>query len=102
MHFVLLFPTGQLGWHPSLPLKLANDEEAPDEEQNGEPQLQPGEEPDDPSTGSVRAVRKKRKYMSQTEYFANRLHLRENESNHIFKSGRLFQEFIVDAWAATE
>jgi len=102
LHFVLLFPTGQLGWYPNLPLTLSNGEEAPDEQEDDEPQLEPGEEADDPATGTVRAVRKKRKNMSQTEYFANRFHPRENESNHIFKSGRLFQEFIVDAWAATE
>jgi hypothetical protein len=40
--------------------------------------------------------------MSQIEYFAHRLHPHHNESNHIFKAGCLFQEYIVDLWAAAE
>ena len=45
---------------------------------------------------------KKRKYISQTEYFRYRLHPRLNESPHIFMAGKLFQEYIVDAWALCE
>jgi hypothetical protein len=40
--------------------------------------------------------------MSQIECFVHRPHPRHNESNHIFKAGHLFQEYIVDSWAAAE
>ena len=45
---------------------------------------------------------KKRKYITQTEYFAYRLHPRFEESNHIFRVGKLFQEYIVYSWALCE
>ena len=61
LHFVLLFPTGQLGWHPNLPLILPNNEAAPDEEVAEEQQedlggdaleqqLMPGEHPQEPDS----------------------------------------------------
>jgi hypothetical protein len=31
LHFVLLFPTGQLSWHPNLEFKAADHEDLPDE-----------------------------------------------------------------------
>jgi hypothetical protein len=72
LHYVLLFPTGQLGWHKHILL-------------NG---VDPGE--------------RKRQYVSQAEYFKYRLFPRVNESNHIFMAGKLFQEYVVDSWATTE
>jgi Helitron helicase-like domain at N-terminus len=50
----------------------------------------------------VVAVRGERKTVSQIEYFAYQLHPCENESNHIFRASRLFQEYIVDSWASAE
>jgi hypothetical protein len=67
LHFVLLFPTGQFGWNPKLELTLGGQNDAPDEDNDAQ-LLEPGEEP--PPEGEVVAVRKKRKYMSQIEYFA--------------------------------
>jgi hypothetical protein len=81
---------GAYPWRPN---------DAPDEDNDAQ-LLEPGEEP--PPEGEVVAVRKKCKYMSQIEYFAYRLHPRHNESNHIFKAGHLFQEYIMDSWAAAE
>jgi hypothetical protein len=72
LHYVLLFPTGQLQWHPHIPLSL----------EDGHTQ--------------------KREYVSQAEYFRYRLFPRLNESNHIFMAGKLFQEYAVDSWASTE
>jgi hypothetical protein len=40
--------------------------------------------------------------VSLVEYFAYQLHIRPNEPNHLFKAGRLFQEYIVDSWASAE
>jgi Helitron helicase-like domain at N-terminus len=72
LHYVLLFPTGQLGWHRHIPLNIPDQQAA------------------------------KREYASQAEYFKYRLFPRTNESNHIFMAGKLFQEFVVDSWATTE
>ena len=87
LHYVLLFPTGQLGWHPNIELNL------PD---------QAMEEPDNQGEGQDAPLGRKRKYISQIEYFAYRLHIRNNQSNHLFRAGRLFQEYVVDSWASAE
>ena len=76
LHYVLLHPTGQPGWHPRIPYNR-------------------GEQVNDGNG-------QKRKHVSQSEYFCYRLHPRENESNHIFTGGKLLQEYIVDAWAISE
>ena len=47
-------------------------------------------------------VSQKRKYVTQMEWFCYRLFPCVDESLHLFMSGKLLQEFIVDAWAITE
>ena len=81
LHYVLLFPTGQLGWHPHIPHMEV--EHLQNRRQEGR-------------------VRVGRSTVSQLEYFQYRLHPRLNESDHIFRAGKLFQEYAVDAWATTE
>jgi hypothetical protein len=89
MLYVLLFPYGENGWHPKIPLNLPDevvdeeeeDRDAGDEEQNNS---------------------NKRNYMSILEYYAYRLHQRATDSSHLFLAGNLFQQWIVDAWAATD
>ncbi len=66
-HYVLLFPTGQMGWHPKIPYR---DQET--------------------------------KYMSMREFLAYRLHTRTNGSNHLFRAGKLYFEYLVDSWAICE
>lgn len=66
LHYVVLFPFGELGWHEDLT------------HSNGEGRL------------------------TQREYFAFRLFPRSTEYSTILRGGKLFQQFIVDAWAATE
>ncbi|KAG0574270.1 hypothetical protein KC19_VG249600 [Ceratodon purpureus] len=66
LHYVLLFPFGELGWHEGLT------------HSNGEGRL------------------------TQREYFAFRLFPQNSEFSTILCGGKLFQQFIVDAWAATE
>ena len=92
LHYVLLFPTGQLGWHPCIEYKAGEmvpdaGELEPNAGENNEGQIQPS---------------KKRKHITQTEYFSYRLHPRVGESLHLFMTGKLFQEYIVDAWALCE
>ena len=45
---------------------------------------------------------KKRKYISQMKYFRYHLRPHIHESPHIFMAGKVFQEYIVDAWALCE
>jgi hypothetical protein len=74
LHFVLLFPTGQLGWHPKLIFGDSDEGEVDhvedeEQEEGAEQILAPGEESNDQEIGNVVAVRKKRKYISQAEFF---------------------------------
>ena len=106
LHFVLLFPTGQLSWHPKLtfgdPVE-DEDHESEDDEEGAERLLAPGEEPDEQESEEIVEVRKKkRKYMSQAEFIRYRLFCRENESDHLFRAQHLFQEYIVDCWASAK
>ncbi|PIA61726.1 hypothetical protein AQUCO_00200011v1 [Aquilegia coerulea] len=71
-HYVLFFPYGELGWHPDM--KQWNVSEAH-------------------HTGSR---------LTQLQYSAYRLFERLAEYSSILRGGDLFQEFIVDAWAAYE
>ena len=82
LHYVLLFPTGQLGWHPHIPHNLVVGNGNPDQ-------------------GRVDHTHRREK-VTQAEYFRYCLFPRLNESNHIFMSGKLFQEYAVDSWATTE
>ncbi|TDL22958.1 hypothetical protein BD410DRAFT_703287, partial [Rickenella mellea] len=43
-----------------------------------------------------------RKRISQSDYYAYRLYPREGEADTLFRSGRLFQQWIVDSWATVE
>jgi hypothetical protein len=40
--------------------------------------------------------------ISMREFLAYRLHIRTDESNHIFRCGKLFMEYLVDSWAICE
>jgi hypothetical protein len=75
LRYVLLYPTGQLGWHPNI--------------------LYHNFEEDGPQ---------KRKHVTLAEYNCYRLfiHPTEVESNHFFFTGDLFQEFVCEAWAVAE
>jgi Helitron helicase-like domain at N-terminus len=75
LHYVLLFPSGQLQWHPWI-------EYAADD------------------NGGAR----KRKCVSKSEFYCYRLHPQPPavEPQHIFLTEKLFQEFICDQWATSE
>jgi hypothetical protein len=42
------------------------------------------------------------KTVTQREYFSARLHIRDHDHQTLFRAGRLFQEYIVDAFAQIE
>ena len=72
LHYVLLFPHGELGWHPEMKL------------------------------WDVRRFQEQDDRLTQLNYYGYRLFKRDSEYSTILKGGKLFQEFIVDSWASTE
>ena len=82
LRYVLLFPTGQLGWHPNLFYRDVEEEE---------------EDPDAHHEDS-------RKRISMAEFHRYRLFIRppDVESNHIFFTGNLYQEYVCETWAIAE
>ncbi|XP_026416808.1 uncharacterized protein LOC113312262 [Papaver somniferum] len=72
LHYVLLFPFGELGWSPTL------------------------------RHWDAAANTYTNTKLSQMEYYSYRIFERRSEYSTILRAGKLFQEFLVDAWAATE
>ena len=64
LHYVLLFPYGEQGWHWGRRLVGPEDKE-----------------------------------LKQRTYYRFRLYTRLNEPSTLFRAQRLFQQFVVDAWA---
>ncbi|XP_057482346.1 uncharacterized protein LOC130769157 isoform X2 [Actinidia eriantha] len=72
LHYVLLFPRGELGWEPQLKQwDVLRDQPSNDR-------------------------------LTQLQFYSYRLFERSTEYSTILRAGKLFQEFLVDAWAATE
>ncbi|KIK72973.1 hypothetical protein PAXRUDRAFT_179558, partial [Paxillus rubicundulus Ve08.2h10] len=74
LHYVLLFPKGEEGWHLNIPLQ------------------------DIPGRNT------RSKSVTQILYYAYRLHIRlpHIEPNNLFHGARLFQQYVCDAWASME
>src|SRR6202040_1500713 len=72
LHYVLLFPNGDQGYHSRIQTAGSEDD-----------------------TG-------RSKHVTQRCYFAFRLHPRPMEPSDLFRGGKLFQQYIVDAWASVE
>jgi len=103
--YVLLFPRGEHGWHSHIPLTLEDGQAAYIPEHHEDENRDAGEEPDnDDDQDQPNGKRKPRTTLSQLEYYAYRLHQckEETESDHIFRSKGLLQQYIVDAWAQTD
>ncbi|KAI8561187.1 hypothetical protein RHMOL_Rhmol04G0318500 [Rhododendron molle] len=72
LHYVLLFPQGELGWGPDFKQwDVSNDEASTDR-------------------------------LTQLQFYSHRLFECRIEYSTILRGGKLFQEFLVDAWASTE
>jgi len=72
LHYVLLFPHGEDGWHTDIPSHVE---------------------------GGRRVQSEK---VSQRCYYAHRLHSRPGEQPLLFWGGNLFQQYVVDAWASVD
>lgn len=74
LHYVLLFPRGEQGWHLNIPYDRVNGD----------------------------GVRGEGKTVTVKEYYSYRLMERSTESTHILQARALFQEYIVDACVKVE
>ena len=76
LHFVLLFPRGEEGWHPNIPL-IAN-------------------------SNTKKSTTRQNKFVTRQEYFKYRVQIRMDEFPILHLSGRLFQEWMVEMFMAWE
>ena len=72
MHYTLLFPYGEHGWNWALRLQRSKERD-----------------------GSC-------KRLSQRQYYQFRLHPRLQEPTTLFQARRLFQQYVVDAFAVVD
>ncbi|EIW66351.1 hypothetical protein TREMEDRAFT_65629 [Tremella mesenterica DSM 1558] len=101
LHFTLIYPHGEPGWHPRIPLAgqpLGDDDEI------GE-----GEDIEDGNAGDRGLVAEVRRYgrggskrVTQAQFATYYLFKRLGSFNTALYCGRLFQELLVDQWAQTE
>ncbi len=83
LHYVLMFPRGEDGWHPHIPIH------------NNEEVLEISDDDDEANAKS--------KYVTAMNYFAYRLQIgRPNEATTLHYYGRLFQQWIVDMYTVVE
>ena len=105
LHYVLLFPTGQHGWHWGLRLHDPPSETAPNiataahpaAGQEDDPGSEDGGEGDEDGEEGGKS-----RTLTQTRFYAYRLHARLNEFSTILNAGKLLQQYIVDAWASSD
>jgi hypothetical protein len=78
LRYVLLFPTGQLSWHPNILFQTVEE-------------------------GAPRGGNK-RTHVSMAEFHCFCLFIRhpDVESDHIFRTGDLYQEYVCETWAVSE
>jgi hypothetical protein len=95
-----MFPYGEDGWHPSIPVCHVVDSEP----MNGEELADESDGDNDSEGGEPNSTRRKRgrKTITMIDYYAFRLQERDNEASTILRCGRLVQQYIVDAYAAIE
>src|SRR6266478_1807609 len=102
LRYVLLFPTGQNQWHPYIPFNEQHNLPAPAlpapaNEQDDLPA--PANDDDGQPAPANRET-----FLSLAKYFRYRLHVRPTQidSHHLFLAGKLFQEYVCEAWAVAE
>ncbi|KAK4512246.1 uncharacterized protein ATC70_002942 [Mucor velutinosus] len=87
LHYVLLFPRGEYGWHWGLRLQLSASTVDAMDVDNEEVQ-----------EGQQQAAKR----LPQRVFYRFRLHVRADELKILFLSRRLFQQYVIDAWAVCE
>ncbi|TYJ51093.1 hypothetical protein B9479_008355 [Cryptococcus floricola] len=120
LHFPLLFPYGEPGWHPRIPLnnphdplhysssvqlvsEMAHDETAAygTNTASTDTLLTPFHTHVVPTT-DVPSGRNGSHHVTQAQFYAYSLFKREHVFNILHHAGLLFQEYLDDVWAQTE
>ena len=104
MRYPIVFISGEQGWHTSIPLTDTTWDEngnllAQRQSYNGEDNGALGERDEDGNALRHRQGGSKR--VLQAQYYAFHLQVRDTFSPLLY-SGRLLQEFCVDAWVCVE
>ena len=122
LRYVLLFPTGQNQWHPYIPFNEqhnlpapalpapANEQDDLPAPANDDDDLPaPANDDDDlPVPANEEdgqpAPANRETFLSLAKYFCYRLHVHPTQidSHHLFLAGKLFQEYVCEAWAVAE
>jgi hypothetical protein len=85
LHYSLLFPCGEDGWHPNIPLNGVIANVDLDEDHVEESELQ-----------------RKHYNVTMAEFYGYRLEHRDTDGIALLRGGRLRQQYIVDAYAVIE
>jgi hypothetical protein len=85
LHYPLLFPYGEDGWHPNIQLNGVIANVDLDEDHVEESELQ-----------------RKHCNVTMAEFYDYRLQHRDTDGIALLRGGRLWQQYIVDAYAAIE
>jgi hypothetical protein len=85
LHYLLLFPYGEDGWHPNISLNGVIADADLDEDHVEESKLQ-----------------RKHCNVTMAEFYGYRLQHRDTDGIALLRGGRLRQQYIVDAYAAIE
>ena len=101
MQYPLLFPMGDLGWHNAIPLSGPNARAPVVRRRRGQVDGENSDAEDEDIDGEKdRAERAG--LVTLMRWFAYRLFERANDGVSLRLGGRLFQQFLVDAWACIE
>ncbi len=85
LHYSLLFPHGEDGWHPNILVNVVVVDANLDEDHAKESELQ-----------------RKQCNVTMAEFYGYRLQHRDTDGIALLRGGRLWQQYIVDAYAAIE
>ena len=123
LHYVLLFPQGEDGWYPGIKLiqqnkksgkKVVNIRNVENErgEEMGVGGVAEGQEVGGVAEGQevggvaegqeVGAKGGARTHVSQMQFYSYRLQIRSSQPGSLHLGGRLFQQYIVDAYTMME
>jgi len=104
LRYPLIMMRGEQGWHPDIPLtgnvvagNAARNEYTRVEDPLPDIETRVAFQEVNPTTGRGGSKR-----VTLTLFHAYHLHIRSPTPSHLFLAGRLFQEWCVDAFAATE
>jgi hypothetical protein len=100
--YPMLFPRGELGWHPNLKKSalffhnldegdITNVSDGPDANDEEDPQVEDSE-----------TSRGKQTTVSRAQFYKYNLFPRQGKPNAQFHSGKLYHQYTVDGWAVTE